>query len=131
MSRFETHNKRTFAEVVKQDFGRKVIKTNEKLIDSSNIIDALGKALTIHNKNIEAITYLERYYRGDAPIYYREKQIRPEVNNKIHINLAYPLVELKTSEMAGEGIQFRLYRHNRGCPVYCYPLCCRGLSGAV
>lgn len=108
MSRFETPNKRTFAEVVKQDFGRKVIKTNEKLIDSSNIIDALGKALTIHNKNIEAITYLERYYRGDAPIYYREKQIRPEVNNKIHINLAYPLVELKTSEMAGEPIQYVL-----------------------
>lgn len=108
MYRYEGKNRRPFSAVCRMDFGRTIIYTNEKVIGANNIVKELNKTMAFHNKNREEIVYLERYYRGDAPILYREKQVRPEVNNKIHVNLAYPLVEMKTSEMAGEPIQYVL-----------------------
>ena len=71
-------------------------------------MEDLGKALPLHTQNSNEITYLDNYYRGDAPIYYRNKEIRPEINNVVHINLSMPLVEMKTSEMTGEPIQYVL-----------------------
>lgn len=105
---FEGQNTEHFSDVCGRNFGRKVIKTNKKYIDSSNIVEELGNAMFWHRQNSVEINYLDRTYRGDAPIYYRNKVNRPEVNNKVHVNLAYPLVELKTSEMAGEPIQYVL-----------------------
>ena len=90
------------------NFGRKVIYTNVKKVTRNNILEELGKALPIHSQNSTEITYLDRYYRGDAPIYYRTKEVRPEINNKVHINLSIPLVEMKVSEMASEPIQYVL-----------------------
>lgn len=108
MQLYELKNKRNFNTVCDNNFGRKVLLTTKDSIDRSNIVDELNKALFDHRKNAEEITYLERYYRGDAPILYREKQVRPEINNRVHINLAFPLVEMKTAEIAGEPIQYVL-----------------------
>ena len=47
-------------------------------------------------------------YRGDQPILYRKKVNRPEVNNKLVLNLAYELVERKTAEICAEPIQYVL-----------------------
>ena len=71
-------------------------------------MEDLSKSLAVHTQNSIEIAYLDNYYRGDAPIYYRNKEIRPEINNKVHINLSMPLVEMKTSEMTGEPIQYVL-----------------------
>lgn len=108
MYRYDGKNRRPFTAVCQMKFGRKIIYTNQLAIGSNNIVEEIGKAMPIHDDNRNEIDYLENYYRGDAPIYYREKQVRPEVNNKVHINLAYPLVEMKASEMAGEPIQYVL-----------------------
>ena len=62
----------------------------------------------VHNQNAREIEYLDRYYRGDQPILYRKKVNRPEVNNKIVLNLAYELVERKTAEICAEPIQYVL-----------------------
>ena len=62
----------------------------------------------IHEQNAIEIEYLDRYYRGDQPILYRQKVNRPEINNKIAVNLAYELVERKTAEMCAEPIQYVL-----------------------
>ena len=104
----EGHNSSSFNTVCQQNFGRKVIYTNQKRITADNIVEELGKAMAYHNQNATEIEYLDRYYRGDAPIYYRNKEVRPEVNNKVHINLSMPLVETKASEMTGEPIQYVL-----------------------
>lgn len=101
-------NIRPFSAVCDCQFGRKIIKTNERRITRDNIVKELNKALTIHRQNAVEIDYLDKYYRGDQPILYRQKVNRPEVNNKIVENLAFMIVETKTSEMAGEPIQYVL-----------------------
>lgn len=101
-------NTRPFSAICDCGFGRQVIYTNQMLITEKNIIDELSKALSIHNQNAREIEYLDRYYRGDQPILYRKKINRPEINNKIVINLAYELVERKTAEICAEPIQYVL-----------------------
>ena len=101
-------NIRPFTAVCGCSFGRQIIYTNKASITEDNIVDELNKALVIHNQNAIEIEYLDRYYRGDQPILYREKVNRPEVNNKIVLNLAYELVERKTAEICAEPIQYVL-----------------------
>ena len=101
-------NVRSFTAICNCNFGRRIIYTNKKQITANNIVDELNKALVIHNQNAREIEYLDRYYRGDQPILYRKKVNRPEVNNKIVLNLAYELVERKTAEICAEPIQYVL-----------------------
>lgn len=101
-------NTRPFTAICGCNFGRRIIYTNKKQITANNIIDELNKALVVHNQNAREIEYLDRYYRGDQPILYRKKVNRPEVNNKIVLNLAYELVERKTAEICAEPIQYVL-----------------------
>ncbi len=108
MYRYTGKNVRPFRAISDCRFGRRIIYTNQKSITVENVVEELDKALPVHKQNQAEITYLDNYYRGDAPIYYRNKEVRPEVNNRVHINLSYPLVEMKTSEMTGEPIQYVL-----------------------
>lgn len=108
MYKYYGKNIRPFSAVCDCSFGRKIIYTNARQITKDNIVKELNKALTIHKQNAVEIDYLDKYYRGDQPILYRKKENRPEVNNKIVENLAYMIVETKTSEMAGEPIQYVL-----------------------
>lgn len=108
MYKYPHKNYRPFSAVCDCNFGRQIIYTNAKQITHQNIVDELGKALVIHNQNAVEIEYLDRYYRGDQPINYRKKVNRPEVNNKIPVNLAYELVERKTADICAEPIQYVL-----------------------
>ena len=101
-------NVRPFTAVCNCNFGRKIIKTNKSQINASNIVEELNKALVIHNQNAIEINYLDRYYSGDQPILYRKKVNRPEVNNKLVVNLAYELVERKVADICAEPIQYVL-----------------------
>lgn len=101
-------NVRPFTAVCDCNFGRKIIKTNKSKINASNIVEELNKALLIHNQNAVEINYLDRYYSGDQPILYRKKVNRPEVNNKLVVNLAYELVERKVADICAEPIQYVL-----------------------
>ena len=101
-------NIRPFTAVCNCNFGRKIIKTNKSQINASNIVEELNKALAIHNQNAIEVNYLDRYYSGDQPILYRKKVNRPEVNNKLVVNLAYELVERKVADICAEPIQYVL-----------------------
>ena len=101
-------NIRPFTAVCNCNFGRKIIKTNKSQINARNIVEELNKALAIHNQNAIEINYLDRYYSGDQPILYRKKVNRPEVNNKLVVNLAYELVERKVADICAEPIQYVL-----------------------
>lgn len=87
-------------------FGRKVIYTEVSEINEGNIIDVLQKALFVHLANQADIDYLYRYYRGDQPILYREKDIRPEINNMVVENRANEIVSFKTGYHVGEPVQY-------------------------
>ena len=99
---------RPFSAITQNNYGRTIIYTNQNRIDENNIVKELSNALSIHQQNATEIEYLDRYYRGDQPILYRKKLNRPEINNKVVMNLAYELVERKTAEMCAEPIQFVL-----------------------
>ena len=109
MYRYFGQNTRPFSALTHNRYGRQVIYTLENAIDSSNIVEELDKALSVHNQNAIEIDYLDKYYKGDQPILYRKKDVRPEINNKVVVNLAYFIVETKTSEMCGEPIQYVLH----------------------
>nr|DAP32348.1 MAG TPA: Portal [Caudoviricetes sp.] len=87
-------------------FGRKVIYTEVKEINSGNVIDVLQKALFTHLQNQADIDYLYRYYRGDQPILYRKKEVRPEINNMVVENRANEIVSFKTGYLVGEPVQY-------------------------
>ena len=106
--RYVGKNTRPFSAITQNNYGRTIIYTNQNRIDENNIVQELDKALVYHTQNATEIEYLDRYYRGDQPILYRKKEVRPEVNNKVVENIALFIVETKTSEMVGEPIQFVL-----------------------
>lgn len=106
--RYSGKNIRPFTAICDCKFGRKVIVTKTTKITKENIVNDLQKALAIHDKNAVAINYLENYYKGDQPILYRKKVNRPEVNNKVVVNLAYELVERKVADMFAEPVQYVL-----------------------
>lgn len=106
--RYIGKNVRPFSAITHNNYGRTVIYTNQNRIDESNIVEELNKALVYHTQNATEIEYLDRYYRGDQPILYRPKVNRPEVNNKVLVNLAYELVERKVSGICAEPIQYVL-----------------------
>ena len=105
-------NMRPFTAVCGNDFGRKVIYTDVSEITEANVIDELNKALPTHQQNAVEIEYLDNYYRGDQPIIYRQKKNRPEINNRVVVNIAHFLVDSNTSNLTGEPIQIVLKKHD-------------------
>ena len=106
--RYVGKNTRPFSAITQNNYGRTIIYTNQNRIDESNIVKELNNALMYHTQNATEIEYLDRYYRGDQPILYRNKVNRPEVNNKVLVNLAYELVERKVAGICAEPIQYVL-----------------------
>lgn len=102
-------NSVAFSECVNGVYGRLVIYTFVDKVDASNIVDEVAKAMPRHNFNAAAIAYLDRYYRGDQPILYRTKTVRPEVNNKVVENHAYEFVESNVADLYGEPVQYALH----------------------
>lgn len=103
-------NDKSFAEAIgsQYGYGRMVIYTEESEINETNVVDELNAAISYHQINVEAISYLDRYYRGDQPILYRKKEVRPEINHKIVENHALEIVDSKVADLYGEPIQYVL-----------------------
>lgn len=99
-------NRLSFADVCNRKFGREVIYTNAKKVDTKNVVNELNKAKAIHMGNAREIDYLDRYVRGDQPILYRNKKVRPEINNRVVENHAYEIVQFKTAQKFGEPVQY-------------------------
>lgn len=99
-------NIQSFIELCNGEFGRKVAYTYVDEITRENVLSVLQKAVSVLNCNRPIIRYLHRYYRGDQPILYRQKTVRPEINNKTVENHALEIVRFKTSQTYGEPIQY-------------------------
>ena len=101
-------NDKPFSDVCSNSFGRQVIYTNESKITRENIVKELTKAISIHNQNKDETDYLWHYYKGNQPVLYRTKTVRPEICNRVVQNTAYFIVETKTGDIASEPIQYVL-----------------------
>lgn len=99
-------NYRPFTAICDCNFGRQVIYTDQAEISESNIVNELDKAISIHEQNVAECDYLDRYYAGDQSILYRAKRNRPEINNKVVVNIAKFVVDSLTADAIGEPIQY-------------------------
>ena len=86
--------------------GRDVITVDEVVITDENVCKILEKAMRVHEKNRSNIEYLWKYYKGDQPILYREKKVRPEICNRIVENRANEIVSFKVGYLCGEPVQY-------------------------
>ena len=86
--------------------GRRIIKTSVREITENNVFDVLRKSLNTHSLNRSEIDYLYKYYKGDQPIRYRVKEVRPEICNRIVENRANEIVSFKVGYLCGEPIQY-------------------------
>ena len=66
---------------------RKIFSTAAEITDE-NVVQEVNSALVYHLQNIYEEEYLYWYRRGIQPILARQKEIRPEINNKVVINNA-------------------------------------------
>ena len=87
-------------------FGRRQIFTDKTIIDKSNILEVLREAFQIHEKNRAEILYLSNYVKGDQPILEREKEIRPEINERIVDNMASEVLGFKLGYEFGSPITY-------------------------
>lgn len=87
-------------------FGRRVIKSSVAEITEENVVEVLQKALATHALNRSEIDYLWNYYKGRQPVLYRQKDVRPEITNRIVENRANEIVSFKVGYLCGEPIQY-------------------------
>lgn len=87
-------------------FGRKQIFCDKTNIDKTNILEVLSDAYFIHEQNRAEMLYLFEYVKGRQPILNREKQIRPEINEKIVDNMASEVLEFKLGYEFGSPISY-------------------------
>ena len=79
--------------------GRKVIYINPMdLSVDENLIAAVEQTMLVHAENRDDMRYLKEYEKGNQPIFYRVKDIRPEINVQLCAN--YAKLITKTSRLA-------------------------------
>lgn len=86
--------------------GRRVIYTSAREITRENIMPVLEAAFVTHDLNRSEIQYLWDYYRGIQPILNRIKKVRPEICNRIVMNIAQEIVAFKVGYSFGEPMQY-------------------------
>lgn len=83
--------------------GRRMITTDEVVIDESNILDVLRRAFSVHVVNANEIKYLIDYEKGDQPIV-RKKTFRPDIDCYCTDNVANEVTEFNTGFKWGNAI---------------------------
>lgn len=75
--------------------GRRVIYTDESEITEKNIAKVLMETMAEHEANRIEMSELFKYESGNQPIFYRVKDIRPEINIPACANYAREIVDFK------------------------------------
>ena len=99
-------NKRSFNDLVRGCYGRKIAYTNVEMITAKNVVKVIGSCISAFYWNKTAIKYLWDYYKGDQPVLYRTKLSNEDILNKVVENHAYEIVQFKVGQTYGEPIQF-------------------------
>lgn len=89
--------------------GRHKIYVENKEYDDVSILEAYGKIISIHNRNVNEINYLHKYLKGEQPILGRTKDVRPEICNKPVENHALEIQNFKVGFIFGEPVQYVLH----------------------
>lgn len=85
--------------------GRRTIVTDEDAGTAASVVKVLQETAVDHAANRGEIDYLWRYYKGCQPILAREKQVRPEINNKVVENRAREITMFSLGYLIGEPVK--------------------------
>ena len=86
--------------------GRREILTNIEKVTRENVTKMLQDAFVKHLANVDEIEYLYKYYKGVQPVLFRQKEVRPEICNRIVENRANAIVTFRVGYTVGKPIQY-------------------------
>ncbi len=86
--------------------GRVRLTTPYEYVDDTNVVKVLYDTLPYFASNKGDIRYLWDYYKGVQPVLQREKDVRPEICNKIVENHAQEIVSFKVGYQLAEPLQY-------------------------
>lgn len=73
---------------------------------NSNVLGVIEKTMLAHLENRNDMAYLKKYEKGDQPIFYRVKDVRPEINVKLCSNYAKLITDFKVGYEFASPIMF-------------------------
>lgn len=92
--------------------GRTKITVGYNEVTDDNIVDILRQAFPIFQSNAFDIEYLFNYYKGKQPIIFKEKKVRPEINNIVVENHANSIVQFKVGYLLEKPVQYVARKDN-------------------
>ena len=85
---------------------RKIYWNPVDLSVNENVLAAVDQTMLVHLLNRSEMQYLKDYEKGDQPIFYRVKDIRPEINVKTAANYAALITNFKIGYEFASPIMF-------------------------
>ena len=85
---------------------RKIYWNPVDLSVNENVLAAVEQTMLVHFLNRSEMQYLKDYEKGDQPIFYRVKDIRPEINVKTAANYAALITNFKIGYEFASPIMF-------------------------
>ena len=86
--------------------GRREIVTSVENVTRENVAEVLQNTYVKHLANRSEIEYLYKYFKGVQPVLFREKEVRPEICNRIVENRANAIVTFRVGYTVGKPVQY-------------------------
>lgn len=86
--------------------GRDTIYCDPVEINAGNIVQIVEQTMIKHESNRIEMRYLKEYEKGDQPIFYRVKDVRPTINVKVMANYAAMVTNFKVGYEFASPIMF-------------------------
>lgn len=88
------------------EYGRIQIFSDVEEITKENVVEVIGSAYLLHMQNAIKENELFYYKKGKQPILYREKEVRPEINEHLIINVASRILTTHVGYSFGNPITY-------------------------
>lgn len=86
--------------------GRRTIYWEPVALTDENVLEIVEQTMNTHLINRDEMVYLKKYEKGDQPIFYRVKDVRPEINIKVLSNYAKLITDFSVGYEFGNPIMF-------------------------
>lgn len=87
-------------------FGRREIVSAVEDVTRDNLLEVLTQAIAVYEFNASQIDYLWRYMRGEQPVLFRKKTVRPEICNHVVENHASEITQFTSGYFMGEPVTY-------------------------
>ena len=98
-------------------YGQRKIYSEQREITAANVRDEVNTAYAVRCQNQSEIETLWNEFRGQSKILHKTKEIREEINHKIHEARAYEIAQFHKGYVFGEPIQNPRMATKRFLPI--------------